>query len=80
MDLESRLESLTPRHSEAGIRKTAAMESLKVASEQASLAEAQATRFIYLCLYVHSLSTGALGSTYPVQYCFDAFSNQPILC
>ncbi|CAI8019316.1 hypothetical protein GBAR_LOCUS11619 [Geodia barretti] len=49
MDLESRLESLTPRHSEAGIRKTAAMESLKVASEQASLAEAQATSLEVRC-------------------------------
>ena len=54
MDLESKLESLTLRHSGAGVMKTTAMESLKVASEQASLAEAHATRFTYPLFHPHT--------------------------
>ena len=45
MELEKRLEAVTSRHSAACVKKTEALEALKVVTEQANLAEAQAGRY-----------------------------------
>ena len=42
VELEGRLDSVTARHTMTSVRKTQSAEALKVATEQASLAEAQA--------------------------------------
>ena len=44
VQLETQLGAVTSHHSAASLKKTQAMESLKVVSEQSSIAEAQASR------------------------------------
>ena len=56
MELERRLETVTSRHSATCRKKTEAMEALKVVTEQASLAEAQASRYGRSGMFTFTLS------------------------